>query len=44
MPKCKITYEYIQYDGLNGKEVIAFIKSHIQVKKLKICMGRDRGN
>lgn len=43
MPKCKITYEYIQYDGLNGKEVIAFIKSHIQVKNLKFVWEEIEG-
>ena len=26
MSKCKIVFDYIQYDGLNGKEVAAFIK------------------
>ena len=31
--KCKISYEYIQYDGNNGKEVADFIKSKIHDKK-----------
>lgn len=31
--KCKISYEYMQYDGTNGKEVAAFIKSKIKDNK-----------
>lgn len=44
MPKCKITYEYIQYDGTNHKEVELFIKQRECVGKFKMncCVGSLR--
>lgn len=44
MPKCKITYEYIQYDGLNGREVAEFVKNKILEKDMKFVWEEDKAS
>ena len=44
MSKCKIVYEYIQYDGLNGREVAEFVKQRVMEKDMKFVWEEDKAS